>query len=328
MLQYKKIVGEIFYYNLDVDKIDIKCLDDYSNIIQGDKMEEKDVNDCELDNIENCYHFTRAIHEESINKDGLGADTGIRSKDGLGNEKNAKVFFTKSLKGALIFINTNFNIIYELAKNNNFSIFRQAVSDDTPELYEELFNDMMCDNMSESELTEVVLALGKLYLERGIFYKLDLNSCLKEEFQDMTSQEQDKIDYFIDDINEERPNEQHTINNMHTRTGRGVKPNQMVLLTKDGKKSALDIVISMCEAYKSLNQGDVLPVREYKNGKKDKPFLEILVTRLKEKTTQELVQNSINGMPNLGNLDEIEGALEHQTKELNTRDNLENTQEK
>lgn len=290
-------------------------------------MKERDVEECEFDNLESCYHLTRGVHEDSIAEKGLGADIGIRSKDGAGNEKTSKVFFAKSLEGTLIFLNRNLNIFYSAAKHNNFAQYRGAVSDDRPELYEQIFTDMVHDNMSEEELTEVALALGKLYLERGIYYKLDLKHCTREEFQNMDAQEQDEIDYFSDDINEERPDEHPAINNMHTRTGRGVKPSQMTLMTTGGKKSALDIAVSMSEAYKELNQGKSLPVLEHKNGSKDRPLLEMLVTRIKEKSTQQLGQETLEEQKDTLLLDEIEQEQTRQQIEItNQREGQENTQ--
>lgn len=242
-----------------------------------------DIKDSELDNSESCYHLTRAVHEESIAKNGLGADIGVRSKDGVGNEKTNKVFFAKSLEGTLIFLNRNLNIFYEIAKLKDFSLCRGALRDDSPELYEEIFNEMMHDNMSKKECEEVGIALGKLYLERGIYYKLNLSSSTKEEFENMSEEDKEKVDYLLDDINEERPDEHMTINNMHTRSGKGVPSEKMALMNVNGKKSSLDIVIGMAEYFRSQNPGKPLPVIEYKNGKKDKPLLENLVDRLQEK---------------------------------------------
>ena len=45
-------------------------------------MKSLNVSKCEFGNPENCYHLTRGVHEESIAEKGLGADIGIRSKDG------------------------------------------------------------------------------------------------------------------------------------------------------------------------------------------------------------------------------------------------------
>lgn len=112
-------------------------------------MKEKDVKDCQLDNLESCYYLTRAIHEDSIAENGLGANIEIRSKEVVGNEKTSKVFFAKSLEGTLIFLNRNFNIFYSAAKHNNFSQYRGALSDDRPELYEQIFKDMVHEDMSE-----------------------------------------------------------------------------------------------------------------------------------------------------------------------------------
>lgn len=247
------------------------------------QIEELDVRDCEFDNPESCYHLTRAVHESSIGENGLGADIGIRSKDGVGNEKTSKIFFAKSLKGTLIFLNRNFNIFRDAAKHDNFKGIKKALEDDSPELYEQIFNDMVHEDMTEQELDNVAIALGKLYLERGIYYKLDLNHCSKERFEEMSEAEKDEIDYLDNDINEERPDEHPSINNMHTRTGRGVKPSKMKLMTNSGNKTALDIAVSMGEFYKLLHPEQALPVLEHKNGSKDKPLLEMLIQRIKEK---------------------------------------------
>lgn len=279
-------------------------------------MKKLDVNECEFDNPESCYHLTRGVHEESISQKGLGADIGIRSKDGVGNEKTSKVFFAKSLEGALIFINRNFNIFRSAAKHNNFAGIKGALKDDSPELYEQIFNDMVHDDMSKEELDDVAIALGKTYLERGIYYKLDLKHCTKEEFQEMSESERNKIDYFSNDINEERPDETPTINNMHTRTGRGIAPTQMTLMTNAESKSALDIAVSMSEFYKNLNPDKSLPVLKYKNGKEDKPLLEMLITRLQEKDTQQLGQETLDEQNNTELLDGIEQAVLSQQKEL------------
>ena len=273
-------------------------------------MNKLDVKECEFDNPESCYHLTRGVHEESIIKKGLGADIGIRSKDGVGNEKTSKVFFAKSLEGTLIFLNRNFNIFRSAAKDNNFAGIKGALKDDSPELYEQIFNDMVHDNMSEKELDDVAIALGKIYLERGIYYKLDLKHCTREEFQEMSETEKEEIDYFSNDINEERPDETPAINNMHTRTGRGVAPTQMTLMTKEGSKSALDIAVSMSEFYKKLHPEQFLPVLEHKNGSKDKPLLEMLVSRLQEKSRQQLGQETIEEQKNTALLDGIEQVQE------------------
>lgn len=257
-------------------------------------MREKDVKECEFDNPESCYHLTRAVHENSIAETGLGDDIGIRSTDGAGHEKTSKVFFAKSLKGTLIFLNRNLNIFYQAAKQNNFANYRNAISDDSPELYEQIFNEKVHDNMSEEELTEAALALGKLYLERGIYYKLDLKYCTREEFESMSARQQDEIDYFSDDINEERPDEHPEINNMHTRTGRGIAPEQMILMTANGSKSALDIAISMSEVYKALNPGEALPVLEYRRGGKDRPLLELLVEKVKEERANKTEEKNVS----------------------------------
>ena len=96
---------------------------------------------------------------------------------------------------------------------------------------------------------------------------------------------------------------------MHTRTGRGVKPSQMTLMTTRGRKSALDIAVRMSEAYKESNQGKSLPVLEHKNGSKDRPLLEMLVTRMKKKSTQQLGRETLKMQGNNLLLDMIEWEI-------------------
>lgn len=246
-------------------------------------MKELDIKDCKLDSLESYYHLTRRVHESNISEKGLVPDIGTRSKDGIGKESTSKVFFTKSLDGTLIFLNRTLNILYSFTKEHKLAQYSNAVGDDNIELYKQTLISILHNNKSEKNLTEAVLALGKLYFERGIFYKLNLKHCTKEEFQNMSEQEQNQIDYFSDDIDEETHNQHHSIHNMHTRIGKGIKPSQMELITADGKKSALDIIISMSEKYMELNPGKSLPVLEYGNGQKDIPLLEMLISQTKEK---------------------------------------------
>lgn len=288
-------------------------------------MNVKDVRQCNLEDQEGCYHLTRGVHEESISKDGLGANIGIRSKDGAGNEKTSKVFFAKSLEGALIFLNRNLNIFYSAAKNNSLDRYKNALSDDKLEEYEKIFSRKVHENMTEEELTDVALDLGKLYFENGIYYKLDLKHCTKEEFDNMDETRQDEIDYFSDDINEERPDEHPAINNMHTRTGRGVRPDQMTLMTSDGSKSAFDVILSMSETYRELNPNKPLPVLAHKDGKKDRPLLDALVDRFKTKKVEDLGKETLEEQKDTSFLDSIEKEQSRQemdiTKQRNCNDN-------
>lgn len=227
-------------------------------------METIDVKECEFNNPESCYHLTRAVHhygEKGIAKKGLGADIGIRSKDEVGNEKTKKVFFAKSLEGTLIYLNRTLNIFHSAVEHKDLKPYLNALSDDKPELYEKIFEEKVQDEMSESEMAEATLALGELYLQRGVYYKLDLKHSTREEFENMTLEEQEKIDYLIDDVNEEKEGETHTINNMHTRTGRAVKPEQMARIAVDGNSSALDVVISMSDYYREMNREKLACIR-------------------------------------------------------------------
>ena len=101
-----------------------------------------------------------------------------------------------------------------------------------------------------------------------------------------------------------------------------MKPSQMALMTANGKKSALDIALSMCDAYRTLHPGKSLPVLEYKNGSKDRPLLEMLFTRMKEKSTQQLGKETLEEQKNITLLSQIKDELVRQEKEItNPREN-------
>lgn len=245
-------------------------------------MEKIDIKESGFEDLESCYHLSRSVCKEGIAEEGLKADIGIRSTDRLGNEKNPKVFFTKSIEGALKLFNRNYNIFYSVAKYNDFNLCEGGLKDDEPKLYKKIFDEMVHDNMTEEEKIEAAIALGNLYSERGIFYKLDLNHATREEFERMTDDEKEDIDYLSDDINEERPDEQMTINNMHTRAGRSVAKEQMSLIGVDGNESAFEIAMKMCEYY-TKNINSELPVLKSKKGNEDKNILKEVYKRYIEK---------------------------------------------
>ena len=66
---------------------------------------------------------------------------------------------------------------------------------------------------------------------------------------------------------------------MHTRSGRGIRPDQMILMTNSGKASALGVAMKMVEKYKELHPGKPLPVLVQRSGYKDRSLLEKLYER-------------------------------------------------
>ena len=101
----------------------------------------------------------------------------------------------------------------------------------------------------------------------------------------------------------------------------------MTLMTNAESKSALDIAVSMSEFYKKSHPEQSLPVLEHKNGSKDKPLLELLVARLREKSTQQLGQETLEEQKDTVFLDKIEQTQERQLREItNQREGNDNTQ--
>lgn len=271
-----------------------------------------------------CYHLTRAIHAESIEKEGLGAKIGIRSTDGIGLEETSKVFFCESLEGTLQFINRNLNLFYKYVKSNSFNQFIGAFRDDSPELYQQIIDEKSYSEISVEDAKDITLDLGKLYLERGHYYKLNLKSCDKEEFEKMSDKEKNEIDYLNDDINEETKRKM-PIYNMHTRVGRSVNVDQMALLeTDDGKSTALDVVMKMCEYYKEMynKQLPVMRSGDYA----DTNFLEDLYARVNQIDTQQLGKESVETLKDVELLDKVEKQQKEIEKE-NSKDNLKENDE-
>ncbi len=285
-------------------------------------MKKIDVKESELNNIENCYHLTNRANKKNINQYGLRADIGIRSD--MLSEKTEKVFFTKSVEGTFMFINRMLNLCYDIVRDNNFEKYKAILADDNVDIYQQFFDEMVHDDMSEEEIEEVALNLGTLYLSRNIYYQLNLEHCTSEEFKNMTLEEQEEIDYLQENINTENLEQADNIHNMHTRGGRSIRKNQMELMTIDGSDSALDIVLAMVERYYVLNQDKSLPVLKRQDGSNDKELLSKLANRakFKEISMEELVENALEDV-SIGRREiaKIENVLK--TLELNNE-----TQEK
>lgn len=253
-------------------------------------MQTIETSQVDFGNTDICYHLTRDVYEEEISYDGIIPQIGRRSEGDLGGEKTPKVFFAKSLEGALIFLNRNGNIFRSVARDNNFAMLEKGIKDDKNyEDFKRVFEENVHENMSEEELNTLAMDLAYLYFKNSIYYKCNLEQSTVEEYKKMTPEEQKKIDYLIDDINEEKPDKKHTINNMHTISGKGIPTEKMELMTVKGEKSGMDVILEMCDAYKELHPGEHLPVLVFKRDeqgnvlKADRPILEMLAERLREK---------------------------------------------
>lgn len=89
--EYNKI-QELLKENMNDEELQYSKSEEENLKKVSTKVKQLDVTDCEFDNLESCYHLTRGVHENSIAKNGLGAQIGVRSKDGAGNEDTPKVF--------------------------------------------------------------------------------------------------------------------------------------------------------------------------------------------------------------------------------------------
>lgn len=234
------------------------------------KMVERDVRSLDLTNEDLTLHLSRKDKEAGIEKNGLVAQIGENSKGKFGREKTSKVFFTKSIKGTLMFINRILNMVDNSIEAKNMDSYANTQYS----YFTDIYNANYEEGMSRQEETQIANKIVAAYLRQGIMYNCNLQYCTKDEYAKMNYFKKSKIDYLIDDNNEERDGEVHPINNMHTISGKGISRNKLEKLTIDGSDSALDITRHIIEKYKELHPGEKLPFIDEGEGKRDTPLLE------------------------------------------------------
>lgn len=259
-------------------------------------MEKIETEKCNFDDTEICYHLSRKTHKKEIEDKGLISRLGVRSTGHMGKEKTPKVFFSKSMEGTLMFLNRTLNIFksaieWELEiKNVGLDRIRQAFKDDDLEEYEQMFKEGIHRKMTEQEIDDLALKLGKRYFERGIYYKCDLEGTTKSEYENLPQEEKANIDYLVDDINEEN-GKTHRINNMHTIIGKGIPKEKLSLLTSNGSESALDVIMDMCNYYKKTHPNEKLPILKDSD---DKHLLDIIFEKEIEKKNGNSLDHNIS----------------------------------
>lgn len=85
-----------------------------------------DINSIDFNDEDLTFHLTNKKFENSISSNGLEARIGDNSSGHLGNEKTEKVFFTKSLKGTLIYLNRTLNIIDSSVEHKRIEDFKNG----------------------------------------------------------------------------------------------------------------------------------------------------------------------------------------------------------
>lgn len=229
-----------------------------------------DINSIDFNDEDLTFHLTNKKFENSISSNGLEARIGDNSSGNLENEKTEKVFFTKSLKGTLIYLNRTLNIIDSSVEHKRIEDFKNGPYN----YFIDIYNKNCKINMTREDEKKISYKMMKEYLNRSIIYKCNLNYSTKKEYNKMDKDVQNNIDYLLDDVNESQEGKKHTINNMHTISGKGISKEKMEKLIIQGSDSALDITKALIEKYKELYPNKDLPVLDEGKYAKDYNLLE------------------------------------------------------
>lgn len=277
-------------------------------------MKQCEINTLDFKDEDLTFHLTRKEFEESININGLQAQIGDNSSGNLGNEKTKKVFFTKSLQGILIYLNRTLNIIDSSVEHKRISDFRNGPYN----YFIDIYNKNSFQNMSREDEKNVSYEIMKEYLDRSIIYKCNLNYTKKDDYTKMSKEEQNHIDYLLDDINESQEGKIHTINNMHTISGKGISKDKMEKLTINEKDSALDITRILIEKYKELYPNKELPVLDEGEYARDYNLLKDFYSKhLSKEINNKSKNNFLSNLQDLVNTNEERFLKDTQT--LNER---------
>lgn len=206
----------------------------------------------EIEKIKNseevCFHFTDNDKIDSIMERGLLALNDGKNSRVTGREKPA-VFFSKGFRGTLGTVN-RFLINISRAPE---SINREYYAKEFPDLlriYEENKGSM-----------DWVYMIAHKYFKDKTYLELDLTGVSKDDYEKLSDEEKEQIDYIIDDINFEN-SERQTIRNMHTIEGKGVAKDKINHIEGD----AISTLIKMHELFQKEHPGeDILEPEEWEN---------------------------------------------------------------
>lgn len=106
-------------------------------------------------------------------------------------------------------------------------------------------------------------------------YKLDLRNSTEKEYNDMSSEEKESIDYLSDDKDEETQKVMARYN-MHTLSGKGISKDKIHrIVGKDGKDiSMYDVTMCLCQRYKELYPDIEFPSIVSSSGYKEECWIE------------------------------------------------------
>lgn len=254
-------------------------------------IKEKDITTMDLANEDLTLHMSRKEQEEGISKKGLVAQIGENSKGHFGREETSKVFFTKSIKGTLLYINRMLNMIDSSVEGKSMDKYKKVYG-----YFNNIYDANYKEGMSREEEIGITHKIIAEYLNRSVIYNCNLNYSTQEEYNKMSPLKKAKIDYLLDDTNEERKGEMHTINNMHTIRGKGISKRKLEKLTINGSDSALDVTKYIIEQYKQLHPNEPLPCIDEGNGRKDNPMLEGFYSEYLNKEKNETFIGSLKDL--------------------------------
>lgn len=171
-------------------------------------------------------HVTHKKNLSQISQYGLKADIGANSRQG--SETRPKVFFARGIAGEVGILNRYLNLLSEKYQDKTIMYTH--------------FKDI---------------------LENMAFLKLDLTHTDKANYENMSKEEKENIDYLEDDINEEN-GKMMTSRNSHLIAGKGVNISKISYI----EGSTIELVKKLLEKYKEL-----YPKQDYLKNSIDKDYL-------------------------------------------------------
>lgn len=281
-----------------------------------EEKENKKVTQIENEDISNMLFHCSMGNEESIEKYGLKAVIGEKSK---GYEKTEKVFFSYGYD-MLRLMNTTIRIAKLEIENHN------EPQEERDENKEKDFKSMIGKAYQKTDGTLKEQTYDTVYniLKNSHYYKLDLQGATREEYEKMPQEEQDKIDYLSDDINETN-GKKVSKSNMHTISGKGVDSDKISKIFVGDKDDSFSILqYTYKDFLEKIKEGkaDYLDNDKEENDECLKTlgdFFEYAKKLEKNKqkvSTQKLGKESLEELKDVQFLDKIEKEQQREEQEL------------
>lgn len=258
------------------------------------------------------FHCTPIEKMESIDSSGFKADIGDNGDGEFGNQPNPEVFFSQGLEYVLQMVNRAIRLAMFTIENRSNEHGKQGMKAlgiaDYYKKVEKDFDNISKENLQIESITPKLkksfYSVVKNMLSNRTYYILDLTGCTRDEYDKKSLEDKMRIDYLLDDYNEEYfkkdengertiPDPEHKVtpNNMHTISGKGVSTEKIHRITKsDGSVlNGFEFAMKMCEKYKQMNPGKPLPLILNKDGSGDN-WLEDFYGQYKH---QELIKDEV-----------------------------------